>query len=120
MSLDIYLFEEKEEICRCCGKKYYAREELFEANITHNLNRMADKAGIYEYLWHQKESKIVFACQLIPPLTIGIKKMKKEPEYFKQFDAVNKWGTYDQFIPWIERLIAACEANQMAIVKTSV
>jgi precorrin-6x reductase len=30
----------------------------FEANITHNLNRMAEAAGVYKVLWRPEENEI--------------------------------------------------------------
>lgn len=89
---------------------------VFDANITHNLNKMADEAGIYSHLWRPDEIGIKTAAELIEPLKIGIQKMKDNPGHFKQFDAKNGWGTYEDFVPWIEEYIAACEENPDAEV----
>lgn len=40
---------------------------LYEANITHNLNKMAAEAGIYECLWRPDEHGITHARQIIDP-----------------------------------------------------
>jgi len=84
-------------------------EEIFSANITHNLNTMADKARIYEALWRPEEIKAKQAKDIIPILEKGLKKLKEKPEYFKQFDAENGWGTYKDFIPWVENYLEACK-----------
>lgn len=86
---------------------YIGDERVFEANFTHNVSRMADQAGLYEPIWNADEN-CVCASDLIEPLTTGIAMMKAETERFKKFDAPNKWGTYDQFLPWLERLLEAC------------
>lgn len=90
--------------------------QVFEANITHNLWEMAQEAGIYKCLWRPDEIGITEARQLIQPLSDGLADMRARPEHFKKFNAVNGWGTYDQFIPWIENYLAACEKNPDAAI----
>lgn len=41
--------------------------EVFSRNITRNLTRMADAAGIYKHLWRPDEIKIDRAWQLVEP-----------------------------------------------------
>lgn len=106
MSLDIDLVESREI-------------SIFSANVTHNLNRMADKAGIYQVLWRAPENKIFIASQLIQPLQAAVKSMKENPDFFRQFDAENGWGAFEQFLPWIEKLLTACINNPNAKIKTS-
>ena len=89
---------------------------VFDANITHNLNKMAEEAGIYKHLWRPDKIDIKTAAELIEPLKAGLQKMKDNPEHFKQFDAENGWGTYEDFVPWIEKYLAACEENPDAEV----
>ena len=43
---------------------------VYSANITHNLTKMADEAGIYECLWRPEEIGITKAGQLIEPLCL--------------------------------------------------
>jgi hypothetical protein len=105
MSLDVYLNKDGVEV--------------FEANITHNLGRMADEAGIYEALWGPQEIGITKAAQLIEPLRAGLHRMVDESDRFRGFDAENGWGTYDDFLPWIVRYLAACQNYPEADVKVS-
>jgi hypothetical protein len=30
-------------------------------------------------------------------------------ERYRALEPENKWGTYDNFVPWVERYLAACE-----------
>lgn len=106
MSLDVYLTK----IQPCT---------IFNANITHNLNKMAEEAGIYEYLWTPDEIGIAKAELLIKPLQEGLKLMKDDSERFKKFDSSNGWGLYENFIPWIEKYIEACKENPDADVSVS-
>jgi len=111
MSLDFYL-EYEDEIS---GE----RVEAFSANITHNLSRMADEAGIYYCLWRPEEVGIKKANELIEPLTVAVKMMKDNPERFEAFNAKNGWGLYEHFLPWIEDVIWACKKYPNALVRAS-
>lgn len=112
MSLSVYLTGESQEIeCVCsCGDEHTRseEEELFCQNITHNLNEMAEQAGIYKHLWRPEEIEIEKAHQLIKPLKIGLEKLKKDPEHFKKFNSPNGWGTYKYFVPFVEEYLKAC------------
>jgi hypothetical protein len=95
MSLDVYLTRVQPSI-------------IFEANITHNLNTMAERAGIYHHLWRPDEIGITKAEQLIGPLTNGLNKLKGDPEHFKRYDSPNGWGTYENLVRFVEKYLAAC------------
>ena len=108
MSLDITLISKDPQIKECehCRIEYEDHEYLFDANITHNLTTMASKANIYDCLWNADQLKT--AEEIIEPLKKGLTDMKERPYYYKQFDTSNGWGTYNQFIPWLENLLEAC------------
>ena len=112
MSLDVFLYINK---CECCGRI----DEFFSSNITHNLNKMADESGIYGIVWRPDENGITKAKQLIEPLTKAIAEMKADPERFKKFDSPNGWGLYENFVPWLERYLRACEKEPEAFVRVS-
>ena len=124
MSLDVYLRGPAEQVaCTCshCWDDHMRedREEFFQANITHNLNKMAREAGIYEACWRPEEIGITKAEQLIEPLEHGIERLKAEPERFKQFNPSNGWGDYDGFIQWLENYLAACIEHPNAEITVS-
>lgn len=91
--------------------------EVFEANITHNLSHMASEAGIYEHLWRPDELGVKTASVLIEPLREGLWRLKAKPDHFRTFDASNGWGTYEQFVPWVEKYLEACKRNPDAEVR---
>jgi hypothetical protein len=93
--------------------------EVFDANITHNLNKMAQEAGIYKHLWHPDQVGISKAEQLIGPLEEGLAVLKADPTRFKAFDAPNGWGKYELFIPFVEKYLAACREYPDAEVHAS-
>lgn len=81
---------------------------VFRANITHNLINMAEEAGIYECLWRPEEVNFTKADQLIAPLSHGLRIMKRDPKRFEKLNPPNGWGSYEAFVPWIERYLIAC------------
>lgn len=139
MSLDVYLTRKRDELPPAAKAAALLREhnfyefaeelearhdardcdELYEANITHNLNRMADAAGIYEACWRPEEIGVTKAGQLVPLLRAGLEKLKADPEHFRQFNAANGWGLYENFVPWVERYLQACENYPDADVRAS-
>ena len=123
--------------------KFYQEEqetkEVYSANITHNLNTMADKAGIYEALWrphrlkegynipennHEAECKFedenkTTAKDIIPLLEKGLTDLKARPEYFKTFNPSNGWGTYEGLVSFVENYLNACIEYPGADVEVS-
>ena len=82
--------------------------EVFDANIMHNLGRMAKEAGIYGIVWRSEENGITQAHQLIEPLKKAIAEMEADSVRFKEYDAENGWGTYEHFVPWLKKYLVAC------------
>ena len=104
------------DVCPHCGR---GDDDVFSANITHNLSRMAAEAGIYEEVWRPEEVGVVSAEQLVSPLTRAIARMKARPDHYRQFNAENGWGLYKHFLPWLEKLLVACAQWPEAKVRTS-
>jgi hypothetical protein len=124
MSLDIYLSRGEDRISPCphcdgTGQLNHGPEAVYEANITHNLGEMAEAAGIYGCLWRPEEHGITKAGQLIEPLAAGLAALKADPERFEAHDAPNGWGTYRDFVPWVECYLEACRENPDADVRAS-
>ncbi|AMV20436.1 hypothetical protein [Planctomyces sp. SH-PL14] len=124
MSLDVYLEGDPEEVeceCRCCGHAHKRTqcERYYDSNITHNLNRMAREAGIYEALWRPEEIGVTKAAQLIPLIQAGLEKLVAAPLHYQQFNASNGWGTYEQFVPWVRSYLEACRDYPNANVSAS-
>lgn len=119
MSLDIYLYSPKELKCEC-GKVHSINSELlYSANITHNLNQMADKAGIYEALWNGEENGIKTGKQLADILNPAIRDMDLNPGKYRPFNASNGWGTYEVFVPWLEELRDRCVMYPDCLIEIS-
>jgi len=104
----------------------YETEELYSANITHNLAEMAEEAGIYKALWKphklnkENPDTDVVAQDIIDVIEKGLADLKKRPEYFKQFDSPNGWGMYEHFVPFVEKYLEALKQYPEALVETDV
>ena len=94
-------------------------DELYSANITHNLTGMADAAGIYMHLWRPDELGITLASELIEPLREGLARLEAEPEKFEAHNAPNGWGKYEHFVPFVRLYLRACENSPTATVSVS-
>lgn len=106
MSLDVYL-------TGAIGK------EIYSANITHNLTRMAEAAGIYDALWRPDEIGINKASQLVEPLRLGLERLEADPAKFETYNAQNGWGLYKNFVPFVRNYLEACENSPDANVCVS-
>ncbi len=92
---------------------------VFDANITHNLGKMARAVGLYEYLWCPEELGISRAGDLIPALKMGLAALEFEPPRFLEYEAPNGWGRYCDFVPFVRKYLAACEEYPDATIRAS-
>jgi hypothetical protein len=103
------------------------REEVYSANITHNLGKMASEAGLYEALWRPhrlkpgydipeddykaeweyEDNNPVRAHEIIEIIEKGLADMKSRPKHYEKFNSPNGWGMYEHFVPFIEKYLAA-------------
>ena len=119
MSLDVYLTRKK-WISYDAGKTLTEEEEtVYDANITHNLGKMAGEAGIYEALWRPEEIGKTKANEIVELLEKGLADLKARPEYFKQFNSQNGWGTYENFISFVSEYLEALKEYPEAEIHIS-
>lgn len=93
--------------------------EVYWANITHNLNQMAEAAGLLYPLWHPEDIGAATADQLINPLRAGLALLESDRQRFEQFNPSNGWGSYDALVKFTKRYLAACEEYPDATVTVS-
>ncbi len=106
MSLDVYLTAVRPT-------------QIYSANITHNLGKMADEAGIYKHLWRPDELGITKAAELIEPLRDGLRRLIDERDRLREFNPENGWGSYEGLVSFVREYLAACEDNPDATVEIS-
>lgn len=110
MSLDISLDQEVD----FGGPGGPERIALFDANITHNLCPIWRLAGVSAALY---ESEGKLARDILPALEVGLDSMLVKPAECRALNPSNGWGSYDDAVPWLERLIAACRRYPNATVR---
>jgi hypothetical protein len=92
------------------------RTDVFSRNITHNLNNMADAAGLYYVLWRPEEIGVKTAAEAIPILRTGIAKLVDQKEQMLQYNPKNGWGDYDGLLEFARAVLHACEDNPDATI----
>lgn len=140
MSLDVYLVSKEKQpemvyvreegrtiaLSREEYVKKFGREPIivksewaFHANITHNLNRMAEEAELYFPLWRPEELNVKFARELIPYLEKGLNKLIANPTKYKQFNSPNGWGNYKNLVDFVVEYLIACREHPDAEIEVS-
>ena len=61
-----------------------------------------------------------YAGDLVEALESGLADLEKRPEYFRQFDASNGWGTYTHFVPFVRECLEACKEHPKALVNSCI
>lgn len=92
---------------------------LYTDNITHNLNKMAEEAGLYKFLWTPESVGITTAAGLVTPLSVGLARLKADPDHFKTFNPESGWGDYETLVEFVNNYLTACYAYPEAKVCVS-
>jgi hypothetical protein len=135
MSLDVYLYRIKYASYDMVNF-HEEKEQLYTANITHNLNVMAEQAGIYKALWRPyqlhkdyvhsedynkemafEDSVTIIASDIIDIIEQGLDLLKNRPDYFSKFNAENGWGRYVYFVPFVEKYLEALKKYPDSLVE---
>ena len=111
--------------------------EIKSFNITHNLNKMAEEAGIYNALWRPykllpsyplkfnnayddemafEDNATVTTSLIIDPLELGLTLLKSNPKRFKAFNPDNGWGTYEILCKVTSEYLEKCKQNPNSII----
>jgi hypothetical protein len=99
---------------------------VYSRNITHNLNEMASQVVVdennltlYDILWKPEEYGFTHARTIVGYLDEGWNILMSDPEFFKQFDPENGWGSYEGLCDFVYTYRHACWANMDAELKVS-
>lgn len=83
-------------------------------NYTHNTNRMLRAVGID---WdHLRGKPLAAVCEV---MTLGINRLKQQPETFRAWNPPNGWGDYDSLIEVLTRIVTAFERHPKAVLGVS-
>jgi hypothetical protein len=98
---------------------------VYEANITHNLGKMADDVvlsngkNLYQVLWRPDEHAWKFARDISDMLDEGWNILLSDPERFRKFNPENGWGSYDGLCDFVYKYRNACWDNPDAELRVS-
>jgi hypothetical protein len=106
MSLDLYL--------EC----HHCKTTLEDWNYTYNVSPMWFEA--MKSLNPDHEGKMIEIEELTGAKAVlvvekGLKALKADPEKYRALDPENGWGSYDEFVEHIPKLIEACEKHPDAV-----
>ena len=115
MSLDVYIKNKKKE-----GREWVA-------NITHNMNKMAqkifvseNKETLYDYVWRPEElGREIDTKEMVKILTKGIYIMISKRKSLLRYEPENGWGSYDSFLKFLIEYKEACEDNPGCVIEAS-
>jgi hypothetical protein len=110
MSLDLSLLY---NYCRHCKRG----EQIHTQNITHNLQPMWHKAGIYDALY-ESEGQVVTDLY-VDRIRRAVQEMETNFNDYQKLDSPNGWGLARNALPWLQRWLAACRANPGATIHVS-
>lgn len=120
MSLDVSLYEGTRTVeCSECGHEHLESICVYTDNITHNLNKMAEAAGLYNVCWRPDENGYVKAKDILPILEQGFGKLIRDPDNYKQYNPSNGWGSYEGLLQFVASYILACKEHPEAVIRVS-
>ena len=112
MSLDVRL---EKDWCSVCDRG----DVVYRDNITHNLGKMAEEAGVYLHLWRPEELALVTASQLVKPLEEALVAMERDPPPYIRWSPANGWGSYASLVLFIRDYLKACREYPQARIFVS-
>lgn len=94
-------------------------ECVYDANITHNLNKMAMGVSVkfYKALWRPDEIGLTVARELKLILVEGLMELLNQPDKYKQYNPENGWGNYEGLCDVVFHYIQACIRHPESTIK---
>lgn len=110
MGIDVTLYAE----VNLGHKDGHSRFEVYSSNMTHNISRMCEEAGIEPFIWYPEDNGITLASHLIQPLREAIALMESDPPRFEKLNPKNGWGDYKHTVIWLKDILNHCEEYPLA------
>lgn len=79
-------------------------------NYTSNVSGMWSKALGGETLGDLIEAKGKRNADLVEPLTVAVAEMKEAPEFFREMNPSNGWGSYEGALDYLVWMLEMCRA----------
>ena len=88
--------------------------EVWSRNITSNLSRMWNEAGVPLHEWDGLEAGTCW-----PNLDTALTFMQSKPEAFKELNPPNGWGDYDGCVDFLLELRNVCKQHPRCTLRVS-
>lgn len=88
-------------------------------NITHNLGKMASKAGLYYPLWRPGEMGVDTAGELIHHLRRGVRYAYDNQQELNAYAPRNEWGSLRLLLDVAEEYLDYCRKYPAATIFVS-
>ena len=105
MSLDISLYRINTLECECWKIHKIKWSHIRDYNITHNLNKMAWEAWLYEVLRRPEEIWVKTWKQALPILKKWLAKLLKNPNKYKKYNPDNWRWSYEWLVKCVQKYI---------------
>lgn len=98
---------------------------VFDANITHNLGKMADQVKLsngmtlYQVLWRPDENGLKYARDMVDLLQEGWLAVLRDHDSLVQFNPDNSWGSVEALEKFLYNYRIACWDNPSAELRVS-
>ena len=92
-------------------------ELVWSANMTHNLNKIAIEAGVYECIWRPEEIGVKYARDNISNLRFALGIFYSKYDELKKLNPENGWGNIDGLIEVTQGFFDACNEYPDAIIE---
>jgi hypothetical protein len=98
---------------------------VFDANITHNLGKMADQVKLsngmtlYQVLWRPDEHGLRYARDMVDLLQEGWLAVLQDHDSLTQFNPDNGWGSVEALEKFLYNYRIACWDNPDAELRVS-
>tara|TARA_R100000935_G_C2821892_1_gene160208 strand:- start:1110 stop:1430 length:321 start_codon:yes stop_codon:yes gene_type:complete len=91
-------------------------ESMWSGNMTHNLNKIAIEAGVYECIWRPDEIGVKYARDNISNLRFALGIFYSKYDELKKLNPSNGWGDIDGLIEVTQDFLKACMEYPEAII----
>lgn len=104
-------------------------------SLTHNLTAMASHVSVgsikiyssatsyedkelslYDVLWRPEEHYLYYVEDLLPYYEKGLQELLNDPDKYEKYNPENGWGSYDNLVEQLTKLVYVCKINKNASV----
>ena len=123
MGLTFSLYYEKNHTykdCKCKGGLLFSRDYVFEDIIPHSTSRMAEEAGVYDYLWNPSKKRYTVAIDITNLIEISLSRILSNIDHFELLESEDNFGTVSNFVVFLQNILVACKLHPEAKIQINI